>query len=183
VGGYEAGSDTDAAGAAHGPVSQAVEVISSQVGTMAIASKVMPEAAKQVHKEASDSCLFLAEVFLRAPSSALPVPPQKRHKNCPRSVLAEPSRHSARQAAIKSVVLVSQRASTRLIRQLDLVGPSTPVGEAEIKQLAELFWGSLASQTIEAIRAATCLADDQITRAVAAMAANEAAAQAEATAA
>jgi hypothetical protein len=68
-----------------------------------------------------------------------------------------------------------------LIQQLDQVGPGTPVGEEELKQPAELLQGLLASKTIEAIRAATHLADDQITRAVAAMAADEATSQTKAT--
>jgi hypothetical protein len=58
----------------------------------------------------------------------------------------------------------------------------TPIGEAELKQLAELLCGPLVSKTIEAIRATTRLADDQITRTTTTMAADELAAQVEASA-
>jgi hypothetical protein len=54
------------------------------------------------------------------------------------------------------------------------------MGEAELRQLADLLRGPLAPKTIEAIRAVTRLADDQITRAAAAMAKDELAAQIEA---
>jgi hypothetical protein len=58
----------------------------------------------------------------------------------------------------------------------------TSIGEAELKQLAELLRGPLVSKTIEAIRATTRLADDQITRTTTTMAADELAAQVEASA-
>jgi hypothetical protein len=80
------------------------------------------------------------------------------------------------------VVLVSQRATTRLIWQLNLTVLGTSIGEAELKQLAELLRGPLVSKTIEAIRATTRLADDQITRTTTTMAADELAAQVEASA-
>jgi hypothetical protein len=124
--------------------------------------------------------LFLAEVFATAPSPTLPALAQKRRKGGPRSASAEPSCRSARQAAIKSVVPVSQRASSRLIRQLDIAETGAPVGEVELRQLADLLHGPLAPKIIDAIRAVTRLADDQVTRAAAAMAMDELAAQAEA---
>jgi hypothetical protein len=107
----------------------------------------------------------------------------RRRNKVSRSASAGPSRWSARQAALKTAVPASQHASTRLIRQLDLADPSAPVGEAEFKQLAELFQGPLATKTIEAIRATTRLADDQVSKATAAMAAEELSAQVEASAA
>jgi hypothetical protein len=63
----------------------------------------------------------------------------------------------------------------------DLAEPGTPIGEAELKQLAGLLHGPLASKTMEAIRTASRLADDHITRVAAAMAAKEVASQAEAS--
>jgi hypothetical protein len=92
-------------------------------------------------------------------------------------VFAEPSRRSLWQAAIKTVVLVSQRATNRLIRQLDLAGSSEPIGDAALQQYIDHFKGPLAPNTIAAIRATTRLADGTIPQVAAALAQEELAAQ------
>jgi hypothetical protein len=91
-------------------------------------------------------------------------------------VSVEPSCRSARQVTIKSTIPVYQRATTRLIRQLDLVDPGDHIGEEVFKRLANMFRAPLAAKTIEVIRTATRLADDQVSKAAAVMAADEMAA-------
>jgi hypothetical protein len=68
--------------------------------------------------EFEDSCLFLASMFPAAPSSALPPPEKQCRRGGIRSTFAEISRRSTRQAAKKMAIPVSQRATSRLIRQL-----------------------------------------------------------------
>jgi hypothetical protein len=153
-----------------------VDIISSQVQSMGLANNEEPaEARPAPFKSAEDeSRLFIDNMFLSAGAPALCVPAPPRHKKASRLASAEP---------LKSVVPVSKRATTRLIRHLDLADPRSPIGEAKFKQLADLFRGILAQKTIEPIRAATRLADDQVSKVTAAMAAEELAAQVEAPAA
>jgi hypothetical protein len=80
-----------------------------------------------------------------------------------------------------SAVPVSQRATTRLINQLDLVETGGHIGKEVFKRFADLFRAPLAAKTIEVIRSTTKLADDQVTKAAAAMAADEMAAQMDST--
>jgi hypothetical protein len=83
---------------------------------------------------------------------------------------------SSRQATKKIAFLVSQCATSRLIRELHLVEQGQPIAEVAKKRFSELFQEPLTHKSIAAAR----LADDDISRAAAAMAADEMAA-AEAT--
>jgi hypothetical protein len=125
-----------------------------------------------------EPCLFL-NIFPSASASALPTLARPRRRNCIRSVSTEPSRRSVKQAALKSAVLVSQRATTCLVRQLDLADPGDQIAEEVFKRFADMFKARLAAKTIEAIRSTSRLADDQVTKAAAAMVADEMAAQME----
>jgi hypothetical protein len=78
---------------------------------------------------------------------------------------------------------VSQRATRRLIRELDLLGPGDQFDEAAMKSFTKLFHSPLAPKSIAVIRAATHLAEDDMTKASAALASEETVAQAEATSA
>jgi hypothetical protein len=68
------------------------------------------------------------------------------------------------------VVPVSQRATTRLIKQLDLAGAGEAASAAAFKQYAAMFQGPLAPKAIAALRAATRLADDDVSKAAVALA-------------
>jgi hypothetical protein len=56
-----------------------------------------------------------------------------------------------RQAAIKASVPVSQRATIRLIRELELAGPGEPISEGVRKQYTDLFQGPLAAKSVAAL--------------------------------
>jgi hypothetical protein len=137
-----------------------------------------PTRSSLPHLQMTEPCLFL-NIFPSASASALPTLARPRRRNCIRSVSTEPSRRSVKQAALKSAVLVSQRATTCLVRQLDLADPGDQIAEEVFKRFADMFKARLAAKTIEAIRSTSRLADDQVTKAAAAMVADEMAAQME----
>jgi hypothetical protein len=87
------------------------------------------------------SVLFLDSLFPPAPTVALRAPTPRPSRGCNRSALVEPSRRSLRQVTNKSVVPVSQRATTRLIRQLDLVRKGENITKSTMKEYAALFKG------------------------------------------
>lgn len=122
----------------------------------------------------------VTNIFPAPPAPAL-LPPPARHPT-PRvcSVSAEPSRRSARQASIKTVVPVAQRATHRLILQLDLAGTEEPIGDEALKKFGATFRNGLSKKAIAAIRAATKLANGQITKVTTVLAEEERAALIEA---
>jgi hypothetical protein len=124
-------------------------------------------------------CLFLNNLFPSASASAFPTLARPRRRNCIRSVSTEPSRRSVKEATLKSTILVSQRATTCLIRQLDLADLGDQIAEEVFKHFADMFKARLAAKTIEAIRSTSRLVDDQVTKAAEAMVADEMAAQME----
>jgi hypothetical protein len=101
----------------------------------------------QYQNRLPDSRLFLKELFPSAGAATLQTPQAakwpslQRAKGRNRSASAEPTRRSLRQAAIKTSVPVSQRATTRLIRELELAGPGEPISEGVRKQYTDLFQG------------------------------------------
>jgi hypothetical protein len=129
----------------------------------------------------SGSHHLVGVMFADIPASALPALSYQRCKANTHFASAEPSRRSSRQATNKTAILVSKRATSCLIQQLELVGPGDKIDSDAQKKFEELFQGPLAPQSIAAIHVATRLADDQIMKAAAAMAANELAAQVEAS--
>jgi hypothetical protein len=159
----------------------AMDIIEA-IHAIALGSGPGPQAGEPiVENESDDFRHFIGSVFSVVPTSALPPPDKQRRKGGLWLTSAEPSHRSSKQAAKKTVVLVSQRATNCLIKELDLVGSGQPIAEAAKKKFSELFQEPLAHKSIAAIRVATRLADDYISRAAAAMAANEMVAQAEAT--
>jgi hypothetical protein len=77
-------------------------------------------------------------------------------------------------------ILMSKRATNLLIRQLELAGPGKKIDDAAKQSYVKLFQGPLTPKSITAIRTATRLADDQITRASMAMAVDKITTQAKA---
>jgi hypothetical protein len=139
------------------------------------------EAAVQT-QSVTDGRQLLNELFPAVPPPALATPACTRKEPRGRSISVEPTRRSLRQAACKSVVPVSQRATHRLIRQLNLTGPSECIGDEAVQKYTAMFNGPLAPKTIEALRAATRLADGHLTQAATALASAGVAAQVDATA-
>jgi hypothetical protein len=95
-------------------------------------------------------------------------------------VSVEPSRKSDRQAAKRSAVLVSQRATARLIHELELAGTGGKIGDEVVRKYSAMFQGALEPKTIAAIRAATRLQDSRMVEVVDALASEELAAQVDA---
>jgi hypothetical protein len=139
------------------------------------------EAAVQT-QSVTDGRQLLNELFPAVPPPALATPACTRKEPRGRSISVEPTRRSLRQAACKSVVPVSQRATHRLIRQLNLTGPSECIGDEAVQKYTAMFNGPLAPKTIEALRAATRLAEGHLAQAATALASAEVAAQVDAAA-
>jgi hypothetical protein len=59
---------------------------------------------------------------------------------------------------------VSQRATTSLIRELELAGPGELFSEAVHMQYSDMFQGPLAAKSIAVLRAATHLGDADVSK-------------------
>jgi cyclopropane fatty-acyl-phospholipid synthase-like methyltransferase len=75
---------------------------------------------------------------------------------------------------------VSQRATHRLIHQLDLVDAGEPLGDEVMQKFIEMFQDPLAPKAIVVLRAVTRLANNQATEAMAALDEGELATQVDA---
>ncbi|GJN04040.1 hypothetical protein PR202_ga21550 [Eleusine coracana subsp. coracana] len=125
---------------------------------------------------------FIDNMFKDAPPAVAnlaprPAPAARPPRPRVRSASAEPARCSVRQAKQNSVVPVPMRATHRLIRQLDLAGADEPIGDEALKRYTAMYKSPLPRKAIAAIRAMTRLANGNITKAAAAMAEEELAAQ------
>lgn len=127
-----------------------------------------------------DSESFLNDMFTAPPPAAVPAPAPRCPRQTPRarSSSAEPSRRSVRQSKKKFVIPVAQRATHRLIRQLDLAGVDEPIGDEAIHKYIAMYKYPLPRKAMDAIRAVMRLANGDITKATAALAAEELTAQA-----
>jgi hypothetical protein len=121
-------------------------------------------------QSAADGHQFLNEMFPVMPPHALASPMRARREPRGRSSSAVPTRRIVRQAAHKSVVPVSQRITHRLIRQLNLAGPSECIGDEAVQNYVAMFNGPLMPKAIDALRAATRTDDNHLTQATAALA-------------
>jgi hypothetical protein len=121
-------------GAQQQPEAQENEVVEAQEN--------VPDAQEDT---AVDSRLFLDKMFPRVATPTLKAPAKQRVQAQSRQNL---TRRSQRQAALKSSVPVSKRASSRLMRELELVGPDERILEAASKQYEVLFQGPLAPKSI-----------------------------------
>jgi hypothetical protein len=79
---------------------------------------------------------FLDQLFPAAPSLVLESPVRRRGKGPGRSVSVELSKKSDRQAATRSI---SQRATTRLIRELELAGTGGKIGDEVVRKYSAMF--------------------------------------------
>ncbi|KAK3138116.1 hypothetical protein QOZ80_5AG0364760 [Eleusine coracana subsp. coracana] len=125
---------------------------------------------------------FIDNMFKDAPPVAAtmalrPAQPSRSPRPRVRSVSAEPSRRSIRQAKQKSVVPVPMRATHRLIRQLDLAGTDEAIGDEALKRYMAMYKSPLPRKAIATIWAMTRLANGNITKAAAALAEDELVAQ------
>jgi hypothetical protein len=132
-----------------------------------------------------DPRALLDQMFL--PTLPAPAAPSlslspKKVKRRNRSASVEPSRRSCRQAAKRSVILVTQRATHGLMWQLNLVQAGEPIGDVAMEKFAEMFQGPLAPEATTALRASTRLVNNQLSKAAAAMIEGELAAQVDAMA-
>jgi hypothetical protein len=136
-------SDSAEIGIGLGPtwVAGQLVVIASQVESLNLADPSREAAIQSlagleaVPVEAVDSLLFPQELFSSAGAATLQTPqaiqgtPLQRDKGRNRSVSTKPTCQSLRQATIKTSVPVSQGATTRLIRELELAGLGEPISE------------------------------------------------------
>ncbi|KAE8783132.1 hypothetical protein D1007_43434 [Hordeum vulgare] len=85
-------------------------------------------------------------------------PPARRSAAPPKSrAISAPTRHSARQAAIASTVLVAQRASLHIVKELRLLGPREKMTAEVAKALLHRFDEPLMDRDIAVIAKLTRL--------------------------
>ncbi|OQU84272.1 hypothetical protein SORBI_3004G024350 [Sorghum bicolor] len=74
-----------------------------------------------------------------------------------KTVRQEATRKSTRQQALNNSVPVSRRATDRLIRAFDMVGPSEPIGEQALEAYIRSFDAPMTEQRVKAMRMLTSL--------------------------
>ncbi|KAG0531491.1 hypothetical protein BDA96_04G027600 [Sorghum bicolor] len=74
-----------------------------------------------------------------------------------KTVRQEATRKSTRQQALNNSVPVSRRATNRLIRAFDMVGPSEPIGEQALEAYIRSFDAPMTEQRVKAMRMLTSL--------------------------
>uniref|UniRef100_A0A8I6X1G4 Uncharacterized protein n=1 Tax=Hordeum vulgare subsp. vulgare TaxID=112509 RepID=A0A8I6X1G4_HORVV len=96
-----------------------------------------------------------------APARRLAAPPKSRASSTP-------TKHSARQAANSLTVLVAQRASLRLVKELDLLGPRDKMSDEVARALLQRFDELLSDSDLAVIATLTRL-DSEALRVMASM--------------
>jgi hypothetical protein len=76
---------------------------------------------------------------------------------------------SLRQANKPSTVPVAERVQCKLMRELEFLNPRRPGPDAAVTEYIDLHGGDLLEEAIKAIRAATCLDDKELVKALAAI--------------
>lgn len=74
-----------------------------------------------------------------------------------KTVRQEATRKSTRQQALNNSVPVSRRATDRLIRAFDMVGPFEPIGEQALEAYIRSFDAPMTEQRVKAMRMLTSL--------------------------
>lgn len=103
--------------------------------------------------------------FIPCPQSLLeaPVPPAPRARaGAAKTPKRDGLRRSARQKAQTVSVPVSKRATHRLIKAFELVGPSEPIGEQAMQAFISSFDAPMTEKRIKAVRTLTSLDSDLV---------------------
>ena len=79
------------------------------------------------------------------------------------------TRSSLRQAAKPCAVPVAERAQRKLMRELEFLNPQRPAPDAAVTEYIDLYGADLPEQAIKALKAATCLDNKELAKALAAM--------------
>ncbi|KAE8771455.1 hypothetical protein D1007_56658 [Hordeum vulgare] len=152
-------------------------------------SRATPSAARtlEVQLGAVTSKVFLLEIaapsstastasLFRAPKSPLldrPTLAPRRSVAPPKSrAISAPTRHSARQASAGSTVPVAKRASLRIVKELELLGPREKMTAEVAKALLQRFKEPLTDNDIATIAKLTRL-DGEALRVMARMAGSD----------
>jgi hypothetical protein len=130
--------------------------------------------------EDSSACAsFCKKMFRKVPEPLLPRPASSpavekqpsRSRTRRRKPLA-PTRSSLRQAARPSSVPVAQRAQLKLMRELDFINGGSSASDAAITDYVDSYGQDLPEEAVNAIRSAARLDDMELSKALAAIAAD-----------
>ena len=117
----------------------------------------------QLEITADDGNLQQHRGLFRATEPPILATPVKRPSAPPKSpIAANPTRHSARQAANTSTIPVAQRASFRIVKELGLLGPRQKMTEDVAKALLRRFEEPVSDSDIAVIAKLTHLDSDAL---------------------
>ncbi|KAE8819022.1 hypothetical protein D1007_03227 [Hordeum vulgare] len=130
----------------------------SATRTMEVQLGAVTSRVCQLEITADDGNLQQHRALFRATEPPILATPAKRPSAPPKSrTAATPTRHSARQAANTSTILVAQRASFRIVKELGLLGPREKLIEDVAKALIRRFEEPLSDSDIVVIAKLTHL--------------------------
>lgn len=168
------------------PLSKELEAAGELAGDMEAGghlTDVDDEFDVQVQQGATptDSCAkFCSTMFRNAAALLLPrptTPPRKGGRGRKRVMVA--TRSSTRLAGRPSPVPVAQRAQQKLMREMQFIDNPVLAPDAAITEFVDLFGQDLPADAVKAIRAATRMGNKQLSKVLAAMAAEAGAAEME----
>lgn len=103
---------------------------------------------------------IVESMFVPCEQPLLPVPVTTKTRGrtgAGKAAKKEPTRRSTRQQASASSVLVSKRATHRLIKAFNIVGPGEPVGEQALDTYIRSFDAPMTASRIQGVRLLTSL--------------------------
>jgi hypothetical protein len=149
---------TQPTGTGYGNVIHFGPGVQQEIDGQVVTTGITEQVAEMILEERRNN--IVDSLFMPCEQPVLETPaPQKQQRKGTKTAKVAPEglRRSSRQKAKISSVPVSKRATQRLIRAFDLVGPNEPIGEEALEAFAKRFGSPLSPQQIQAIRKLTSL--------------------------
>jgi hypothetical protein len=140
--------------------------VQQEIDGQVVTTGITEQVAELILDERRNAIVESLFVPCAQPVLETPAPQRQQKKTIGRAkivkIAPEGLRRSSRQKAKISSVSVSKRATQRLIRAFDLVGPNELIGEEALAAFARRFGTPLSSQKIQAVRKLTSLDCEQV---------------------
>jgi hypothetical protein len=132
--------------------------LTKETGGKIVIAGITEQAAEMILEERRNCIVDSA--FVPCEQPILPDPthaPTAKEKTGPRKKNLEATRRSSRQQAQACSVPVSMRATHRLVRAFEIVGPEEKVGEEALDEYISSFQTPMTDKAIKAVRMLTSL--------------------------
>jgi hypothetical protein len=158
--------------------------LTQEVGGQLRETAITAQVADMMLEERRNS--IVESIFVPCEQPLLEAPEASKEKGKAgqgKTARKEPTRRSTRQQVMSNSVPVSKRATQRLIKAFEVVGPSEPVGEQTLEAYIRSYDAPMTDERIKAVRMLTSLDSGPALAAAAQLAADQGMAGAEEVAA